>query len=223
MTLAVAATAAPKPAASSIIPPLRPIPQRKPNGRRVRARTTDGRWHDTDPRARIPAGGFGTAPSPNVQIQHGTVADPMEAKASSIVSVNLRTDLLEWEYSHRQLSEAAYRTGREIQGLWERATRIMGSSWDDSSGGPPASSADRLAAKMELAEQIAALEKRIVRAIGMVGYRRLRSHLAHGLTFAQAAIKDGKGDGREAIKFAAKRFRHYLEDLAEEWAARGAA
>lgn len=169
----------------------------------------------------MPAVGVASSASKNVPTTVAIVQDPFEPEAHLVVSVNRRVDLLEYELSHGRLSEAAYRVGRDVQRVFEKATALLGSSW---TGGDRVDAADAhedaVIWRIELAQELEALRKRIVKAIGMVGYRRLRGHLGEGVTFKQAAESRGQS-GELAITFAAKSFRQLLEDLAEEWAAKG--
>jgi hypothetical protein len=204
-------------------PAVRSISAVRPSSRRTRPasdrrQAAPGRYKELQ-NARVPANGFASSRSAtNVPTTVGVVQDPYSPKEKIAVSVNRRVDLLEWEYSHGRLSEAAYRTGRIVQAIFERATGRSQSSW---------SAGDRVDAfcakelqiltALEKAEAIRHHMARIVTAIGQVGARFLRDILGENKTYSEMAAARGQTD----TSFTAKRFRNLLEDLAEEWAAVG--
>lgn len=170
----------------------------------------------------MPANGFGTSASPqNVPTTIGAVQDPYSPKDKLAVSVNRRTDVLEWEYSHGRLTEAAYRVGREIQAVFERATGRSASNWSQGDRVDAYASKElQIIHGIMKAETVQTYMDRIVRTVGMVGARFLRAILCDGSTFTSVATARGRNNeaGRGA---AASQFRQLLEDLAEEFAARG--
>jgi hypothetical protein len=184
-----------------------------------RRRRSDGRFKPNQ-NARTPAGGFATTPAPrhNVETTVGVVANPYDAEEKIAVSVNRRVDILEWEYSHGRLSEAAYRNGRIIQAIFERATGRSQSSWSMGDRVDAYSAKEmQIITAIQKAETVTAYMAKIVKAIGQIGARFLRDVLAEGKTYSQMAAARGQSD----TSFTAKRFRCYLEDLAQEWAATG--
>lgn len=189
-----------------------------------RRKVADGRYRASQS-VRLPANGLATARAPrqnrNVSTTIGAVPDPYADKEAIAVTVNRRVDLLEWEYSHGHLSEAAYRTGRIVQAVFERASGRSQSSWSlgDRVDAGMAKELQLLTA-LEKAETITAMMARIVKAIGQIGARFLRELLGEGRTYAQVAAMRGQS-GDKAVTFVAKRFRNLLEDLSVEWAAKG--
>jgi hypothetical protein len=167
----------------------------------------------------MPAGQLATSPEPKkVTTTVGVVANPLDPREKIAVAVNRKIDILEWEYSHGRLSEAAYRNGRIIQSIFERATGRSQSSWSLGDRVDAYSAKEmQIITSLEKAETVNAYMVRIVKAIGQVGARFLRDVLAESKTYAQLAAARGHTD----TTFVAKRFRNYLEDLSEEWAASG--
>jgi hypothetical protein len=210
-------TGASAPAPSSVIPPLPPIRR----SRRPAKQRPDGRYRN-DGGARLPANGLASSKSArNVPTTVASVPDPYAPKERIAVSVNRKTDILEWEHSHGHLSEAAYRTGRQVQAVFERASVRSSSNWMGGDRVDMHTSKElQIIHGLAKAEQIQEYMDALVKAIGMVGARFLRSVLCEGKTFAQLAADRGRSNeaGRSA---AAAQFRHLLEDLANEWAARG--
>jgi hypothetical protein len=191
--------------------------------RRTKARKTEGGRYRKAGSARLPANGLAISRSAvNVPTTVGAVQDPYSPKEKVAVSINRRVDLLEWEYSHGRLSEAAYLIGRELQGAFERGTGRSASNWSQGDRVDAYSSKEmQIITGLQTASAIQTYMARVVRSIGQIGARFLRSVLCEGKTYAELAAMRGQSNeaGRSA---AASRFRHLLEDLAEDWAATGA-
>lgn len=172
--------------------------------------------------ARLPGNGVARpAPSQNVRTAIAAVQDPLEPKARLLVTVNRAVDTLEMERSHNRISEGAYRVGRECQAMFEAASRSSstGSAWINETRGDPAQAHIRqLAAGKARAEEIMAFEERLNRTIGEMGTRFMRQILGENRSFQEMA---GALPSERKVAFIAQRFRVYLEELDEAWAARG--
>jgi hypothetical protein len=216
VSLTVAAGVSPGPLLRSIsaVRPTR-------SDRRKTAKSAEGRFQ-AQQNARTPANGFAVSRSAhNVPTTIGVVPDPYDNSEKLAVSINRKVDVLEWEYSHGRLSEAAYRTGRIVQATFERATGRSQSSWSLGDRVDAFQAKElQLITALQKAEAVTEMMARIVKSIGTVGARALRSVLADGQTYAQVAAARGQS-GEAAVTFAAKRFRLLLEELAEDWAASG--
>lgn len=188
---------------------------------RRRRKSADGRYQ-AGQSARIPANGLAISRSArNVPTTTGKVADPYSPKEQIAVSINRRVDILEWEYSHGRLTEAAYRNGRIIQYAFERASGRSQSSWSMGDRVDAFSAKElQILTALEKAEELTALMVRIVKSVGQIGARMLRSVLAEGRTYEQLAADRGR-TGERGRTAAADQFRTLLEDLSEDWAAKG--
>lgn len=191
---------------------------------------TQGRYSDVDS-ARFPPNGLATANSRQaVHITTGAVQDPLDPSGKSriVVSINRRVDLLEEERAANArdedlgISEGAYRTGRQIQRLFEKGARVGSSSnW---SGGDRVNAADVHEEAIGYGIMDAAERNRmaaaIVKEVGQIGFRRLRALLAEGKTYLQVAEDRGRG-GDRGRRWVAESFRSDLEALADAWSATG--
>lgn len=150
------------------------------------------------------------------------VVDPMGNGIGRIkATVNRRVDILEAELSHKRISGAAYQTGRLIQAVFERMGTIGGSSWQGTDKKDTALVSDHLAARMVLAAQaVDKLKWRMEAALGGTGARLVRLVLVENVTFERYGAACGPGSERDG-RYAARRFREALEDLAEAWSAKG--
>jgi hypothetical protein len=191
-----------------------------------RLRKTDPGRYQAQQSARVPANGFGTSATrsrANVDTTVAVVPDPFSAKDRIAVTVNRRVDLLEYEYSNRRLTEAAYRTGRIVQATFERATGRSQSSWSLGDRVDAWSAKEmQMISSLQRAEAVQTMMARIVRSVGQIGARFLRAILSEGKTYEQLAEARGRTSERGRTA-AAERFRTLLEDLAEDWAATGLA
>lgn len=149
--------------------------------------------------------------------------DPDAPLATAPATINRRVDLLQQELSNKRIDDAQFRTGRIVQAVFEKAQgRVGGGGWD-MGGSSDAWAAHELAVirGLETAEQVRAIEAKIVRAVGVVGARMLRRLLVDGVSLSDYAAERGKGS-EHGRKMVAAQFRFLLEDVAEAWAARGA-
>jgi hypothetical protein len=198
--------------------------QRKAKAR-ANARTPIGGRYEGAGDARMPANPLpvSRATDNKVDLTVAGVQDPIDLKTKLAVAVNRRIDLLEYEYSHRRISEAAYLTGRQVQAVLERAYSGRSSSnWSQGDRVDAFVSKElQIISGLEKAEAVQAMMGRIVVSIGQIGARFLKAILLDGQNYAQLAAMRGQSNepGKAA---AASRFRHLLEDLAEDWAATGA-
>lgn len=180
-----------------------------------------GRYDGSASQTRLPPAGR-AKPSPHLRTTLAAVADPYgNGKERLLVTVNRNVDVLETERSAGRIDEAAYQTGRIIQAVFERVNKVGSSNWAGGSRVDAASAHETaIAYAVENAALVNKTVARIEKAVGIVGCRFLRSILAEGLTFAQAAALRGQS-GRHAGTYAGERFRAMLEDLAKEWEAEG--
>jgi hypothetical protein len=192
----------------------------------ARRRQVDPGRYGAEQSPRIPANGIaiGRAPRNNrrgVETTVAAVADPYSPKEKIAVAVNRRVDILEYEYSHGRLTEAAYRTGRIVQATFERATGRSQSSWSMGDRVDAFSAKEmQILTSLEKAEAVNALFLKLVKAVGQIGARFLRAVLAEGKTYDQLAQARGRS-GERGRAAAADHFRTLLEDLAQFWAAEG--
>jgi hypothetical protein len=149
------------------------------------------------------------------------VQDPGEPKRRVQVKVNRHDDVLERELSHGRISEAAYRVGRVVQAVFERAGGVGASPMWLQGDRVDTALAHELAivCKIEDARKVEAYMAAVEKAIGEMGAKFLRRILGENQTFSEVA---GKLASEKRIAFVGERFRVYLEELAESWsAARG--
>lgn len=145
---------------------------------------------------------------------------PYEPGVKETVQVNRRVDVLEEERAHRRISEAAYLTGRAIQTVFEEASRSAGSNWSGGDRVDVSEAKDnQIVRRLEAAAHIEAEMARLTRLVGTIGARFLREILT-GTTYREYAERRGRG-GERGTAYVADRFRAWLEDIAEERAAKG--
>lgn len=152
------------------------------------------------------------------------VSDPYEPGRRLLSTVNIRTDLLELEYAHARISEAALRVGRQIQQKLEALSRVgAGNQW---SQGDRVDQYQRheevIVAKLEAARAAESLFSWIGRCLGQHSLDRkiLRNILGDNMSYGAVAVLHGKR-GDRGVRYIAERFRDALEILAEAQAARG--
>lgn len=181
----------------------------------------DGRSHNT----RLPGEGLGKLPvsanSKDAEVV-AAVEDPWgDGKQRVFATVNRRVDILEDERSHKLISEAAYRTGRQVQQVFELAARVGGSNWGgDSRSDPLHTQRSAISKAMERAGEILEMERRIRDRLGAIDTRLLARVLRDRMSFADCAALVGK-PGSWGERFIKARFRDALEELAEAWTAKG--
>ncbi len=215
----------------SLVPALRPIrparggrsgsAARAPHGRQA---APHGRYDGRSANTRLPPGGdLGTPPkSRNASTAIAAIADPMgDGEQRILASINRIVDVLEHDRSHHLISEAAYRTGRLVQGVLEYSRRIGGSNWAGASRKDPAEVRDTHAQRMIDDGKLAETWKARIRdRLGMIDMRLLQRVLGDGMGFADCAALEGKS-GERGQRYVAARYRDALEDLAEAWTAKG--
>jgi len=154
----------------------------------------------------------------------GAIADPNPPYGRLLATINIRTDLLELEYAHGRITQAAHFEGRALQSMFERASQVgAGNQWN---------SGDRvdvyeqheehIARKFDVSKEITSKFDWIRRLLGEFDCRILRSILGDHMSYGAAAARFGETGDRGA-RYIAKRFRHALEALANEQAAKGPA
>ena len=170
-----------------------------------------------------PGGDLGSPPqSRNKATAIAAVIDPMgDGEERILATVNRRVDVLEEERSHNLISEAAYRNGRTVQGILERAGRIGGSNWAGASRKDPAEVRDTHAQRMIDDGRVAEGWRRRIRdRLGIIDARLIDRVLADGLSYAECASLIGRS-GDRGKSYVAARFRDALEELSEVLTAKG--
>ncbi len=213
---------------TSLVPPLRPIRTerraRKGDDGRGSHGVPHGRYDGRSAKTRRPPGGDLGAPpkSRNVATVTAAVIDPMgDGEERILATINRRVDLLEEERSHNLISEAAYRNGRLVQGIVERAGRIGGSNWAGASRKDAAEVRDTHAQRVIDDGKVAeAWRRRIRDRLGMIDARLLDRVLADGFSYAECAALVGR-TGDRGQRYVAARFRDALEELSEVLTAKG--
>ena len=121
--------------------------------------------------------------------------DPEKPLQTVPAKVNARVDILFNELVNKRIDEPLFCTGRLIQAVFEKAQgRVGGGGWQ---GG------DRVDAKtaqelniiraLETANEVKALEAKIIRQTGIPAARMLRRILIDGVSLQQEADRQGKG------------------------------
>lgn len=190
--------------------------------------------------ATLPSTGVAIAiRSPQVRTKVAAVDDPFADSPQSpklLATVNYRVDLLEQERANKRLTPAAYLTGRLLQAVFEKASRVGSSNWI---GGDRVDAAvaheKQILAMLRNARLIAALEERMKEKVGSNGTDFVRKLLTGERTFQSYAAQQQQIQARRlglrqptkvsdrAINRVAEQFREVLEDLAEGLAAAGKA
>lgn len=171
---------------------------------------------------RMPANGLGSPPI-SIAIRSGiaSVDDPNEPGHRLLAAVNRRVDILEYERSRGLISEAAYREGRSVQAVFERAKGPGGSNWQGGSRVDAYVSKELTIIKgCDAAARIGRLVRWLQSELGRFDTDILRCMLAEGKTYTDVATMYGK-TGQRAVSRIAYRFREALEQLSESRAAYG--
>lgn len=151
------------------------------------------------------------------------VIDPMGNGIGRIqATVNRKVDVLERERSHGLISSGAYATGRIIQAVFEKASRLGGSNWAGHDAKDTRNLSDRITVNaLETAREVAAIRSRMEAVLGGTGAHLVRAILVEGTTFERWGATRGPGGDRDT-RYVSKRFREALEELSEAWSAKGA-
>lgn len=152
------------------------------------------------------------------------VPDPYDQNTRLLATVNTRTDLLEMEYAHGRVGEAALAAGREIQKTLEHITRVgAGNQWRQ---GDRVDQYQRheevIVDKLEAARACEALFAWISRCLGRdsLDVKILRNILGDNMSYGAVAVLHGKR-GDRGVRYIAERFRDALETLASARGAKG--
>jgi hypothetical protein len=162
-----------------------------------------------------PRGGLSPAAVNNSRTALIAVEDPENPKLRHLARVNTQTDVLELEYSAKpqRITLEQYLVGRLLQEVFERGSGTPGkSSIEPGDRGDPSEA--RLALmvkKLDDAALCVAIEERMKKDVGTIGYKSLRRILG-GESLASMA---GALASERAISFQGGLFRHYLARLAE--------
>ncbi|GJE03589.1 hypothetical protein [Methylobacterium isbiliense] len=174
-------------------------------------------------------------PSANVRTAVGSVEDPWPnperdpflPRERVRVTINRLTDLLEREYAHKRITDAAYLIGRVLQEVFERRSGPRAAGSPEGRDRVDQSVAHELAMVLAIDDGrlVEALKARLAQSVGSYGARFLHQVLAEGREFAEISRGLGRGDSRAAVAFVAEHFRTLLEqvavDLLEEQTFRG--
>jgi hypothetical protein len=152
------------------------------------------------------------------------IPDPYDPTRRLLATVNIRTDLLELEYSHKRISEAALRIGREIQSKLEKLSQVgAGNQWRQ---GDRVDQYQRheevIVTGLEAARAAQNLFSWIGRCLGKdnLDVKILRNLLGDNMSYGAVAVLHGKR-GDRGVRYIAERFRDSLETLANAQAAKG--
>ncbi len=197
------------------------------NPRRQQPSRPPGRYNEEDvARAVMPPGEqLGDSAAPRKRTKIAAITDPYDPTRRLLATVNIRTDLLELEYAHGRISEAALRVGREIQGKLERVSQVgAGNQWKQ---GDRVDQYQRheevIVGMLETARACEAEFAWIRRCLGQhnIDCKILRHLLGDRLSYGAIAVMYGKR-GDRGVRYIAERFRDALETLANAQAAKGA-
>lgn len=153
------------------------------------------------------------------------IPDPFNPGGKRLLaSVNIRTDLLELEHAHNRISGPALLAGREMQQMFEQATRVgAGGQWNSGDRVDQCRRKEQQIVKhLETARKIEAHAAWVRRCLGQhnIDCRILRDILGDQLSYGASAVRHGKKGDRGA-RYIAQRFRDALETLANAKAAKG--
>jgi hypothetical protein len=167
--------------------------------------------------APAPAGGLGTAPSLNIRTAVGSVDDPLERGKKLAATVNRNVDVLEWEYSHRQIDEAAYQAGRLLKRAYERVPAAAnGSNWRGGDRLDPITARSLKEDRhIDAMTEIERLEGLAAKQVGWSGVALLRLVLRDGLKFKDITLRAATRGSRANVPQVADRFRWALAEAAD--------
>jgi hypothetical protein len=167
--------------------------------------------------APAPAGGLGTAPSLNIRTAIGAVDDPLERGKKLAATVNRNVDVLEWEYSHRQIDEAAYQAGRLLKRAYERVPGAAnGSNWRGGDRLDPITARSLKEDRhIDAMKEIERLERLAATEVGWSGVALLRLVLRDGLKFKDITLRAAAKGSRASVPQVADRFRWALAEAAD--------
>lgn len=152
------------------------------------------------------------------------VPDPYEPGRRILSTVNVRTDILELEYAHNRISEAAMRVGREIQSKLERLSQVgAGNQWRQGDRVDQYQRHEEVIVNgLEAARAAQGLFAWIGRCLGKANLdvKILRNLLGDNMSYGAVAVLHGKR-GDRGVRYIAERFRDSLEALANAQAAKG--
>lgn len=176
---------------------------------------------------RMPANGLGSPPARGpIKIAIASVDDPSEPGHRLLVASNRRVDILEHERARGLISEAAYREGRSVQAVFERAKGPGNSSnWDHYGAGRVDAYVSKeltIIKGVDTAARIGRLVRWLQFELGRLDTDIIRHMLVEGKTYSDVATMYGKA-GERAISRIAYRFREALEQLATARSAVGKA
>ena len=178
--------------------------------------------------AREPANGR-ALPPPSANAFTAVVAvpdptpDPYGPRDERVIAtVNRRVDILETERAAGRISDAAYRVGRIVQAVFERARGVGPRGLWNPGDRVNAAWQHEIAIVHAItdARRVRIYKERIRAALGMIDARLIERVLGDGLSYAECAALQGKA-GERGISYVATRFRDALEALADAWAAKG--
>lgn len=174
--------------------------------------------------ANMPPGEALGAPT-TVRQRHSRVAavpDPYDPNRRLLATVNIRTDILEQEYAHGRITQAAHHAGREIQGMLEKATQTgAGNQWNSGDRvDVHQRKEEKVVTQLEIVRRIQSHFAWMHRVLGDFDCKIIRNLLGDQMSYGAAAALHGKR-GDRGVRYIAARFRDALEALANEQAAKG--
>ncbi len=208
----------------SFAPPAVPAPNSRRSLPRESFRPEPvGRYDGRGQRTIHPATGLARMPrSKNRDEVVAAVPDPFGTSPERIyATVNRRVDILETERSRGLISEDAYRAGRDLQDVLERASSTGSCNWDATPRDRETVQRAMLARAMERSQDVQRVLTFVQARLGAIDTRLLRRVLGDWMSYADCAALRGKA-GERGVSYVAARFRDALEDLAAASAAKGA-
>lgn len=193
----------------------------------LKQRHVDARY-DTRGATEPPNGLARLKPEQRLRSRVGAVVDPIpdpigtpkeRARGRVAVRINVTTDIIELEHAHGRITSRAYKCGRFLMALFERAHGLK----RDASNLEPKDSVNlaygveaQIERAIDTAADVVWWSDKIQKSIGRVGLNLVRDVIDSGKTYAEISAARGRGTSERAVAYTADRFRTLLEDLAED-------
>ncbi len=157
--------------------------------------------------------------SKNISPSIVAVQNPYDAHERVLATVNRQVDILESHRAHGWISEAAYRSGRLSQGMFERCSRSgpgMGSQWREGDRVDVVMAHDlAISHSIDDARKIIKYIAWLVKKLGPLDTELLRNSLNYRMSLRECAAKEAKYSDYQ-VECVGKRFREALELLARQ-------